>query len=53
MPVEPIISSRRRPIRSMRAIATSVTAMLVMEVITVWARASRSVKPTACHSVVE
>jgi hypothetical protein len=53
MPPEPIMSSLRRPILSMSEIATMVTTMFVTEVMTVWARASSSLNPTACHSVEE
>src|SRR5258706_2777737 len=51
MPSEPMIRSGLRPSRSTSAIATRVAIMLVTEVMTVMAKASSCVKPTACQSV--
>jgi hypothetical protein len=53
MPADPISSSGRRPIRSMREMATRVTTTLVTLVITVMVSARDSVNPTERHSVVE
>src|SRR4051794_9913187 len=53
MPAEPASSSTRRPILSTSAMATTVTAMLVTAVTTEMTNESDSLKPTACHSVVE
>ncbi len=53
MPAAPMISSGRRPILSISAIATSVVRMLVTDVITVISSALLSLKPTERHSVVE
>ncbi len=53
MPMEPASRMGRRPIRSTRAMATSVTRMLVMDVATEMVSESFSWKPTAFHSVVE
>ena len=53
MPMEPASMIGRRPIRSTRAIATSVTRMLVTAVATEMVSESFSWKPTAFHSVVE
>lgn len=53
IPVEPIMRSRRRPIRSMSAMASSVTTMFVTEVMTEMVSASDSSNPTDFHSVVE
>ena len=47
------MSSLRRPILSMSAIATIVTTMFVTEVMTDCVNASSSAKPTDCHNVVE
>lgn len=46
MPADPMSSRMRRPTSSMVAMAASVTAMLVTEVMTVIVRASASLKPT-------
>ena len=53
MPMEPASMMGRRPIRSTRAIATSVTRMLVTAVATEMVSESFSWKPTAFHRVVE
>ncbi len=53
MPMEPARRMGRRPIRSTRAMATSVTRMLVMDVATEMVSESFSWNPTAFHSVVE
>src|SRR4051794_20309973 len=50
MPAAPASSSGRLPIRSTKAIATSVNATLTIELITDVSIASFSEKPTACHS---
>ncbi len=53
MPTEPISSSGLRPTLSISAIAISVVAMLVTEVITVMTNAWLSPNPTASHSTLE
>ena len=53
MPAEPISNSGLRPILSISAMATSVVAMLTIEVMTVIRKDWLSSKPTACHSTLE
>ena len=53
IPVEPTRSSGLRPTLSISAIAISVVAMLVTEVITVIVNDELSSKPTACHRTFE
>ena len=53
MPAEPISNSGLRPTLSINAIAMSVVAMFVIEVITVMMNAWLSPNPTACHSTLE
>ncbi|SKX06606.1 Uncharacterised protein [Mycobacteroides abscessus subsp. massiliense] len=53
IPAEPMSSKGLRPTRSINAMATSVVAMFVMEVITVMVKDELSPNPTACHSTFE
>src|SRR5690606_37741821 len=52
IPADPSSSSGLRPILSITAIAINVVATFTTEVMTVTHRASASLKPTACHSVL-
>ena len=53
MPAEPSSSSGRRPKRSIARMATTVAAMLMPPLITEICSELLSVKPTACHRMLE
>ncbi|SKU92217.1 Uncharacterised protein [Mycobacteroides abscessus subsp. abscessus] len=53
IPAEPMSNNGLRPTRSISAMATSVVAILVIEVITVMVKDELSPNPTACQSTFE